>query len=503
MTATPPPPPASTPVPPKYRVLVGIEVHLQLRTRSKMFCRCPVRFGSPPNTLTCPVCLGMPGALPVPNRDAMLMALALATAMQCELAELTKFDRKNYFYPDLPKGYQISQLDRPLGSGGVIEIITEDGVRPIRLQRLHIEEDTGKSLHEDAGNVSRVDLNRAGTPLVEVVSEPDITSAAEARAYLTALRALVRYLDISDGNMQEGNLRCEPNINLHIEGPGGTTIKTPIVEVKNVNSVRNVGRAVTLEVERQLAEYAALGPAVADGHRSTRGYDDTHDRTFLMRRKEDAHDYRYFPEPDIPPITIGSAWLREAAERVPELPHARRARFVEEYGLSDYDADQVCRERPTADFFEQAVKAGAGAKPAANWMDELNRHANERGAPLDQLGVGPERFAALVKMVEAGKIAHKAAAREVLPRMMETGEEPEQIVDELGLGQIDDSALLWSAAQDAIDQNPKAAADFRAGKEQALGALMGLVMRETGGKANPKVVRRVLVEILTESDPEN
>jgi len=484
---------------PGYRVVVGMEVHLQLRTRSKMFCRCPVRFGAPPNTLVCPVCLGMPGALPVPNRDAMLMALSLAKAMDCEIQERTKFDRKNYFYPDLPKGYQISQYDRPLGTKGRLEIVTEDGPKPVRIRRLHIEEDTGKSLHVGSESVSRVDLNRAGTPLVEVVSEPDIGSAAEARAYLQALRALVRYLDVSDGNMQEGNLRCEPNINLHIDGRDGARVVTPIVEVKNVNSVRNVERAVALEVERQLAEYARLGPSVADGARSTRGYDDDRDKTFVMRRKEAAHDYRYFPEPDIPPITIGSAWQREAAERVPELPHARRRRFTGEYGLTDYDAELVCRDRATADYFESAVKAGVVPKSAVNWMTELQRHAKERGTPLAELPLRPERFAALVRLVEEGQVARKPASKQVLPRMLETGEEPEQIVEDLGLTQVDDAETLRVAARRAVAAHPKAAADVRAGKEKALGALMGFVMKETRGKANPRVVRGVLQEVLAES----
>ncbi|MFI5401900.1 MAG: Asp-tRNA(Asn)/Glu-tRNA(Gln) amidotransferase subunit GatB, partial [Planctomycetota bacterium] len=285
----------------KHTVLVGMEVHLQLRTRSKMFCGCPVRFGAPVNTLVCPVCLGMPGSLPVPNREALTMALALATAMGSEIADLTKFDRKNYFYPDLPKGYQISQYDRPLATGGVVEVVTEAGVKPVRLRRLHIEEDVGKNLHDDA--VSRVDFNRAGTPLVEIVSEPDITSPEEARAYLNALRALVHYLDVSDANMQEGNLRCEPNVNLHIEDKG-RVVKTPIIEVKNLNSVRNVERAVQFEIERQLAEYREKGAAVASLPRATRGYDDQRDQTFVMRVKEEAHDYRYFPEPDTPPLAI-------------------------------------------------------------------------------------------------------------------------------------------------------------------------------------------------------
>jgi aspartyl-tRNA(Asn)/glutamyl-tRNA(Gln) amidotransferase subunit B len=482
----------------KARVLVGMEVHLQLRTRSKMFCGCPVRFGAPANTLVCPVCLGMPGSLPVPNREAIEMALALATALQGEILDLTKFDRKNYFYPDLPKGYQISQYDRPLARGGHLEIVTEEGVKPIRLRRLHIEEDVGKNLHDDGDGVSRVDFNRAGTPLVEIVSEPDLASPEEARAYLNALRALVEYLDVSDANMQEGNLRCEPNVNLHIE-EAGRVVKTPIIEVKNLNSVRNVERALKYEIDRQLAEYREKGAAVAAAPRATRGYDDVRDLTFVMREKEEAHDYRYFPEPDIPPIGLGEEWRRAAAARVPELPAARRRRFSEQFGLSAYDADALCRERPTADYFERVVAAGAAAKPAANWIvSDLARHANDRKTGVAALGLPPERLAALVRLVEEGKVARQAAAKDVLPRMLDAGKDPASLVAELGLARIDDAAAIEEAARRAIAANPKAAADYRAGKEKAIGALMGSVMRDMQGKANSDIVQSVLRRLLRE-----
>ncbi|MGH7162229.1 MAG: Asp-tRNA(Asn)/Glu-tRNA(Gln) amidotransferase subunit GatB, partial [Planctomycetota bacterium] len=322
----------------KVTPVIGMEVHVQLKTKSKMFCRCPVRFGAPPNTLVCPVCLGMPGSLPVPNREAMILALSAATAMACTIAEETKFDRKNYFYPDLPKGYQISQYDRPLARGGGVEIAGARGSKTVRLRRLHIEEDVGKSFHEEATGLTRIDFNRAGTPLVEIVTEPDLSTPEEAAAYLEALREMVSYLGISDGNMQEGNLRCEPNVNLHIED-GGVRIKTPIVEVKNLNSIANVERALLGELARQLEEYEAKGPLVEREPRTTRGYDDGKDTTFLMRSKEEAHDYRYFPEPDIPPITITPVWRREAASRVPELPARRRSRFREAHQLSEYDAE--------------------------------------------------------------------------------------------------------------------------------------------------------------------
>jgi aspartyl-tRNA(Asn)/glutamyl-tRNA(Gln) amidotransferase subunit B len=481
----------------KHKVLVGMEVHLQLRTRSKMFCGCPVKFGAPVNTLVCPVCLGMPGSLPVPNREAITMALALATAMGSEIAGLTKFDRKNYFYPDLPKGYQISQFDRPLATGGSVEVVTADGVKSIRLRRLHIEEDVGKNLHDDARGLSRVDFNRAGTPLVEIVSEPDLASAEEARAYLNALRALVQYLDVSDANMQEGNLRCEPNVNLHI-ADAGRVVKTPIIEVKNLNSVRNVERAVQFEIERQLAEYREKGAAVASLPRATRGYDDQRDATFVMREKEEAHDYRYFPEPDIPPLAIDAKWRAEARSRVPELPAARRRRLSEEFGLSAYDADALTRERATADYFEKVVAAGAAPKPAANWIvSDLARLANERTTTVADLGLAPQRLAAL-RLVEEGKISRQVASKDVLPRLLEGDDDPAALVQKLGLARIDDAGRIEEVARRAIAANAKAAADVRAGKEKAIGALMGFVMREMQGKANSDVVQDVLKRLLKE-----
>ncbi len=480
----------------KHRVLVGMEVHLQLRTRSKMFCGCPVKFGQPVNTLVCPVCLGLPGSLPVPNRDALTMALALATAMGCEIRALTKFDRKNYFYPDLPKGYQISQYDQPLATGGAVEVVTEEGVKSVRLRRLHIEEDVGKSLHDDARGLSRVDFNRAGTPLVEIVSEPDLASAEEARAYLNALRALVQYLDVSDANMQEGNLRCEPNVNLHIESAGGV-VKTPIIEVKNLNSVRNVERAVKFEIDRQLAEYREKGAAVAQQPRATRGYDDQRDQTFEMREKEEAHDYRYFPEPDIPPISIDARWRAAAKARVPELPAARRRRFSEEFGLSAYDADGLTRERATADYFEQVVAAGAPPKPAANWItSDLARHANDRKTAVSGLGLAPARLAALVRLVEEGKIARQVASKDVLPRLLDGDDDPAALVSKLGLARIDDASRIEEVARRAIEANARAAADYRAGRGAALNALKGFVMREMKGKADPAVVEAVLKRLL-------
>jgi aspartyl-tRNA(Asn)/glutamyl-tRNA(Gln) amidotransferase subunit B len=484
----------------KVTVLVGMEVHLQLRTHSKMFSPAPVRFGAPPNTLVDPVVLGLPGALPVPNRDAITMALALAMALGATPAEITGFDRKNYFYPDLPKGYQISQYDRPLATGGAIDVVTREGTKTVRLRRLHIEEDTGKNLHDDRLGLSRVDFNRAGTPLVEIVSEPDIASPEEARAYLNALRAVVSYLDISDANMAEGNLRCEPNVNLHVESGSGKVIETPIVEIKNLNSVRHVERALRFEIERQLAEVEEKGPAVAQEPRSTRGYDEGRDTTFLLRRKEEEHDYRYFPEPDIPPLTITEEWRAAAAARVPELPDAKRRRFMEELGLGAYDAEALCRERSTADYFEKVVAADGAPKAAANWiLTELGRHANEKKVPVAELGLAPVWLARLVGLVEEGRVTRRAAAQQVLPAMLQTGAAPGDIVGDLGVDRIDDADAIRETARRAVAAHPRAVADYRGGKRKAFGALMGFVMQETGGKADSELVRSVIEEVLEES----
>ena len=479
------------------RVVIGLECHLQLRTRSKMFSPCPVRYGAPPNTVVDPFVLGLPGTLPVPNREAILMALALATVLGCELAEVTSFDRKNYFYPDLPKGYQISQHTRPLGRGGAIEILTREGAKKIPLRGLHLEEDTGKSLHDDAA--SRIDYNRAGTPLVEIVTEPEIASPEEARACVLALRTLARYLEISDANMEEGNLRCEPNVNLHL-AQGNSVVVTPVVEIKNVNSARLMERAIQREIERQQREFEEQGAAMALAPRSTRGYDEDRDETFLMRLKEQADDYRFFPEPDIPPIVIGKAWRADATARVPELPNARRRRFEQTYALTPYDADLLCREKTTADYFEEVVGCGAPPKPAANWITgELSRHAKENGVEPTQLGLTAARLAGLVRLVEQGGVTRRAAARQVLPRLLEGAvADAAGIVEQLGLKQLDDRDSLRVVARQAVADHPDAAKDVRAGREKALGALMGAIMRQTGGKANPKVVRSVLREILEE-----
>ena len=482
----------------KTRVLIGLECHLQLRTRSKMFSPCPVRYGAPPNTVVDPFVLGLPGTLPVPNREAILMALALATALGCELAEVTSFDRKHYFYPDLAKGYQISQHKRPLGRGGGVEILTREGGRKIRLRQIHIEEDSGKNIHDEAS--SRIDYNRGGTPLVEIVSEPEIASPEEARAYVGALRTLARYLSISDANMEQGNLRCEPNVNLHI-ARGNQVVVTPVVELKNINSPRQMERAIRCEIERQEKEFEERGAAMAQAPRSTRGYDEARNETFLLRIKERAGDYRFFPEPDIPPILIGKAWRAEAAARVPELPNARRRRFEESYALSPYDADLLCREKTTADYFEEVVSCGAPPKPAANWISgELSRHAKGKGVEPAQLGLGAAALAGLVRLVEEGGVARRAAVRQVLPRLLDgTLADAAGIVEELGLKRLDDKQALRAVARQAIEEHPDAAHDLRAGRQKAFGALMGAVMRQTGGKANPALVEEVLRELLEEN----
>jgi len=474
----------------KALVRIGMEAHIQLHTRSKMFCRCPVRFDAPANTLVCPVCLGLPGTLPVPNRGAMLLALALASALGGEIQEQVRFDRKSYVYPDLPKGYQITQFTHPLARGGSIEVVGEQGPRTIRLRRLHVEEDVGKSRHDPGGGESRIDFNRAGIPLVEVVSEPDLRSASEAVDYLRELRAVVRYLEISDAEMEWGNLRCEPNVNLVLERDG-RKVATPVVEIKNLNSLRSVGRAIDLEVARQLERAAGPGAGIETLIRETRGYDEDLGATYALRAKETCDDYRYFPDPDLPPIRVGSAWREEALARVPELPAPRRRRFLEEYGLRPTEARRLCAERARGDYFEQAVSAGAAPREAANWiLTDLAHLSPALPAP---------RLAALLRLVAEGKLTRSCAAKRVLPHLIETGADPEQAVAELDLGRIDDLGTLQQAARSAVEAQPKAARAFAEGKAKALDALMGALMRETSGRANPELARDVLTSVLRET----
>ena len=483
-------------------LVVGLEVHVHMKTRTKLFCGCRTSFGDPPNTHCCPVCLGMPGVLPVMNREAYRLAVMTALAVGCTVTRHTKWDRKHYYYPDLPKNYQVSQYDMPLGEHGHLEIETESGQRKkIRILRVHLEEDAGKLTHASGGgNYSEVDLNRTGTPLLEIVSEPDITSVEEARAYCTGLRRLVTYLGVSEANMQMGHMRFEPNINLHIT-EGGETAATPIVELKNLNSFRAVERAIAFERRRQLAEWDQTRRTLQTGGKTTRGYNDDTGETFIQREKEEAHDYRYFPEPDLVVVEPEAAWIDELRENLSELPLAKKDRFVSELGLSDYDAGVLTSTAEMARYCETVAEASGSPKAAANWVTQgLARELNDRGIAIetdDDFPVSPARLAELVKAVESGTIS-KQSGDKVLTGMIDSGRTAAEIIEAEGLAQTSDTGELDRWIAEAIAANPGPAADFKAGKAKALGRIMGHIMKASHGKANPRVVTEMLEKRLAE-----
>ena len=486
--------------PNKTRVfpVIGLEVHAQLETRSKIFCPCPVTVGAPANSATCPVCLGFPGTLPVLNREAVTLALRLATAAGAAIHRESQFARKNYFYPDLPKGYQISQYDRPFSTGGAIVIDTPQGEKSVRLVRAHLEEDAGKLLHDTPfadvpTDVSLVDWNRAGVPLVEIVSEPDIRSSEEAASYLTELRRLLRYTGVCDGDMEKGSLRCDANVSVRASetAPFGTR-----VEIKNLNSIRFVAKAIEHEIERQ-GEVLGRGEKIAQ---ETRLWDEKAGRTVAMRSKEEAHDYRYFPEPDLGLLVVDEAWIAEAAGAMPELSRARRARFIEEFGLSLQDAETLVSARQLADYFERTA-AAAPPKLTANWITgEVLRWMKERRVSNEEalsFSVSPERLAGLVKLVEAGEVS-AASAKEVLAAMLDSPAEASAIVAERGLGSIRDTGALEGAVAAVIAGNPSQVELYRSGKTQTFGWLVGQVMKQTGGRADPAAVREALTRALAQ-----
>jgi len=463
-----------------WEVVIGMEVHVQPRTRSKMFCGCAIgNIGDPPNSNVCEVCLGLPGVLPVVNKAAVEACLKTALALDCDIPRHTKFDRKNYMYPDLPKGYQISQYDLPMSHDGHLEV----GERRVRIRRVHLEEDTGKLVH--AGDrlhkawESFVDLNRAGVPLMEIVSEPDIRSAEEARDYAMALRTLLRTVGASEADMEKGQLRAEPNISVRRTGSTELGVKT---ELKNINSFRNLHRAIDFEVKRQI-EALESGRGVVQ---ETRGWSDAEQRTFSQRTKEFAEDYRYFPEPDLPPLELDPAWIEELRRALPELPEARRARLVSQYALPMHDASLIAAERELADLFEGAVRAGADAKPVANWI--IGEVAPGGSVPtISQL-------ADVVKLVSSGSIT-RDQGREVLAESIRSQRPADEIVAERGFAQVSDEAALEAIVREVIAANPKAAADYQAGKKQALGALMA-DLKKKAPQANPKIANALLQKLL-------
>jgi aspartyl-tRNA(Asn)/glutamyl-tRNA(Gln) amidotransferase subunit B len=473
----------------RYEPVIGLEVHAQLLTRTKLFCGCPNRFGAPPNTLVCPVCLGLPGALPVLNRRAVTLALRAALATSCTIHPVSVFERKNYFYPDLPKGYQISQYEKPLATSGSVAIAGPDGEeRRVRLARIHLEEDAGKLLHEGfpwSGEKSGVDLNRAGVPLIEIVSEPDLHAPAEAHAYLTALRALLLYAEVSDGNMEEGSLRCDANVSVRRRGTEALGTRT---EIKNLNSFRHVARALEHEILRQVAVVESGREVVQE----TLLWNADRGETVPMRSKEEAHDYRYFPEPDLPPLAVGPQWIEEARRSLPELPADRRRRFAAEHGLPAYDAGVLTQERDVADYFEAAARESGNAKAASNWvMTEVLRKLKEGERGLASCPVGPGALGRLVRLVDAGTISGKTA-KDVFEKMWATGEEAAAIVEREGLTQLTDEAALEAVVAEVVAASPEQAASYRAGKAATLGWFVGQVMRRTGGRANPQRVNALL-----------
>jgi len=478
-----------------WEVVIGLETHVQLKTASKLFCGCSAAFGAEPNTHTCPVCLAMPGVLPVVNRRATEYAIRAALATDSEINPCSRWARKNYFYPDLPKAYQISQYDEPFCRHGRVEFEMDDGSRHVvRLTRIHMEEDAGKSIH-DTGRFSKVDLNRAGVPLLEVVSEPDIRSAEQASAYVRKLRAIVRYLDVSDGNMNEGSLRCDANVSLRKRGtePYGTR-----TEVKNLNSFRSLERAIAYEIERQAEVLNGGGTIVQE----TRLWDADRGVTRSMRSKEEAHDYRYFPEPDLLPLEVDQAWIDRVKRELPELPDARRQRFVTEYELPAYDAAVLTAVKELSDYYEAAVRVHRSPKALSNWvMSDIIRIANERATDSEpdfsSVPVAAEHLGRLVALIDDGTISGKIA-KAVFQKMVETGDDPRAIVEREGLVQVTDESAIGAVVERVIAANPDKVAEFKAGKEKLFGFFVGQVMKESQGKANPQAVNKLLRDRLAD-----
>jgi aspartyl-tRNA(Asn)/glutamyl-tRNA(Gln) amidotransferase subunit B len=482
------------------QIVIGLEVHVQLLTRTKLFCGCRTDFGLPPNTATCPVCLGLPGVLPVLNGQALALALRAATALDCEIASFTKWDRKNYYYPDLPKNYQISQYDLPLSRNGWLEIGTSEGSKRIGIIRVHLEEDAGKMLHDESGtgHDSLVDLNRAGTPLLEIVSRPELSSPAEAKAYLEEIRLLLRELKVSDCEMQEGSLRCDANVNIHVPQSDGTFAATPIVEIKNLNSFRAVERALKYEAERQYEEFRQTGRRRDDVPKATAGWDDARGVTVVQRRKEEAADYRYFPDPDLVPVVVSQEWKDAVRAELGELPAAVRRRLQDQYGLSDYDAGVITRQgRAFARYFENAAVGCGNAKAASNWItNQVLQTLNERKLAIEDFPISASALAGLIQQVLATGL-NMARAREVFARMLDTGASAEQAIADLGFTALADEGQLRELVRRAIAANPKAVADFHKGKVKAADAIKGAVMRETKGMAHTDLVQRIVIEEIT------
>jgi aspartyl-tRNA(Asn)/glutamyl-tRNA(Gln) amidotransferase subunit B len=476
----------------KYEAVIGLEVHAQLLTHSKVFCSCSTLFGAGQNTRTCPVCTGMPGVLPVLNRKAVELTIRAALASNCSIARRSRFARKNYFYPDLPKGYQISQYDEPLALGGYLDIEVNGQCKRVGITRIHLEEDAGKLIHgENVKDPARsyLDFNRCGVPLIEIVSEPDMRSSEEAKAYLTELKTMLQYLEVCDGNMEEGSLRCDANISLRPEGSSELGVKT---EIKNMNSFRNVQNALDYEIKRQTRLLEAGERIVQE----TRLWDAAGNETHPMRSKEEAHDYRYFPEPDLVLTEVSDEWIEEIKESLPEMRDQKKARFIGEYGIPEYDASVLTLSKPLADFFEKCVEGFRQPKTVSNWlMGDFLRELNNQNIDADQSPIGPEHVVGMLKLIDQGVISGKIA-KTVFEEMFSSGEHAEAIVKRKGLIQITDEDELESVVETVMAENPDEVEAYRGGKDKLLGFFVGQVMKATGGKANPGLANRILKEKL-------
>ncbi len=479
--------------PPKieYEVVIGLEVHAQLKTKTKIFCGCPVDFGAEPNTNVCPVCLGMPGVLPVLNRQVVAYAIKTGLALNCEISKHCKFDRKQYFYPDLPKNYQISQYDQPICKSGYLDV---NGKR-IGIERAHMEEDAGKLVHAGSDRLhgsdySLVDYNRTGTPLLEIVSKPDMRSIEEARDYAQLLRDILRYLDVCDGNLEEGSMRCDVNISLR---PKGSSTFGTRAEIKNVNSFRSLVRAAEYEIERQTEILNSGGKVIQE----TRLFEENSGKTVSMRSKEEAHDYRYFPEPDLAPLEISQEWIKEIKETIPELPHQKKIRYPQEYGLSSDDTKVLIEDRNLAEYYEAVVRLGANPKKAANWlMGAVTAYMKEHKTDIINCCMTPVQLADLLGFIEKGIINENIAKAEIIEELLSKGTNAEEIIKQKGLSQITDEGALKQVLKEILDSNPEQLKQLKEGKEKVRGFFVGQAMKKTGGKASPAIVNKLLDELL-------
>ena len=476
-----------------YEVVIGCEVHVELKTKTKIFCSCPTDFGGEPNTHVCPVCLGLPGTLPVLNKKVLEYAIKAGLALNCEIAKFSKFDRKNYFYPDLTKAYQISQFDLPICKNGYIDIETGKGEKRIGITRIHMEEDAGKLVHQgstittSAGSL--VDYNRAGVPLIEIVSEPDMRSAEEVLEFLSSLKAIIEYTGVSDARMEQGSLRCDVNLSLR---PAGQIAFGTRAEIKNLNSFRSVERVIQYEINRQTDILESGGKVIQE----TRTWDESKGRTYSLRSKEDSDEYRYFPEPDLPPVIVMEDYIEKLRDELPEMPKEKRQRMIDKDGLPEYDAGIITASKALVDFYDAVHTYYGDAKKISNWiMGELLAKVNAEGIELDALKIQPEQMAALLKLVDSGEISGKIA-KKVFAEMFETGKNPDDIIKEQGLKQISDETELKTMIEQVAETNPKSVEDYKAGKTKALGFLVGQIMKQSRGQANPAVINRLLVEKL-------